>query len=70
MTLTLQKSGMHGINYGAEGTANLLLPSSWSTDNLIIVEDENTFEASYPINLLSDEYFMRLTVEQNNDTTL
>ena len=70
LTLTLQKSGMHGIDYGAEGTANLLLPSSWSTDNLIITEDENTFEASYPINLLSDKYFMHLTVEQNNDTTL
>ena len=70
-TVTFQKSGMHGIDYGVESTTTLQSPLPWPTDdlNLVVNENESTIEVSYPTNL-SDKYFIRLTVEQSDDTTL
>ncbi len=67
--LTVHKSGIHGIDYSIEGTADLT-PLSWSTNDLtVLTDDESMLEVSYPKNL-SDKYFLRLNVTQNDDTTL
>lgn len=68
LILSLKKSGISGIDYIAEGLAELD-SDMWSTSGITVLTDNDTdLEVSYP--MTSENYFLRVGISQNDDTTL
>lgn len=68
--LSVSKSGIPGVDYAIVGADSLQQAAPWDSETLtIIADDVNTLTVSYPISA-SLQYFLRLVVTQNNDTTM
>lgn len=69
MVMTVQKSGVKGLDYAIYGTDDLFA-DPWTSAGLNILKDnETTLEVSVPLSHAA-QYFLQLSVSQNGSTTL
>ncbi|MGB0743671.1 MAG: putative Ig domain-containing protein [Opitutales bacterium] len=68
MVMTIQKSGVKGLDYAIIGTDDLSADPWLSSGISILTDDATTLEVSVPMSH-ADRYFLQLSVTQNSEPT-